>query len=138
MKVIFFFFLLLGCNLFISCNDNDDPVAYEYHAHVMQPSSADKHLGDILFIDVEFESHSGEKVEHINIKIHNKANTVVVYDKPDDPHVSQGSDYEFQDQFVLSTANGITVGDWVLEATVWGIDEGQEQVVETVEFHVNP
>jgi hypothetical protein len=137
MKVILFFSVLLLSNLFVSCN-GDDPLSYDYHAHIMQPSGANKQMGDVLFMDIEFESHTGEKVEHINIKLRDKANTVVVYDKPDDPHVSQGSNYEFQDQFVLSQANGISPGDWVLEATVWGIDEDQDQVVETVEFHVNP
>ena len=138
MKQILFFVLLTGCSFLVSCSDNDDPILYEYHSHIMQPSGADKHIGDVLFIDVEFESHTGEDVEHINIKIRDKANTVVVYDKPDDPHIGGVSDYEFQDQFVLSAANGITPGDWIIVATVWGIDESPQQVIEEVEFRVLP
>ena len=138
MRRIFFLILLAGCYFLNACSDHDAIVAYDYHSHIKQPSNADKHMGDVLFIDVEFESHSGEKVEHINIRIRNKANTIVVYDKPDDPHVSQGSDYEFQDQFMLTEANGITPGDWVIIATVWGIDESQDQVEELVEFTVLP
>jgi hypothetical protein len=65
--------------------------SYEYHAHIMQPSSADKHLGDILVIHVEFESHTGEAVEHINVRIFNKATNVVVYDQPSDAHLGIGS-----------------------------------------------
>jgi hypothetical protein len=137
MKYFFLLPLTFVLISILACND-DDPLTYDYHAHFMQPSAADKHLGDVLFIDIEFESHSGEAIEHINIRIRDKANTVEVYNQPDDPHIGGVSDYEFHDQFVISAANGLTTGDWVLEAYVWGIDEGQEQIVETVEFTVLP
>jgi len=38
----------------------------------------------------------------------------------------------------LTAANGFSAGDWIIEATVWGHDDGQDQVTEKVEFHVNP
>ncbi len=139
MKTLFLSALAFVSIALASCKNTDDPVSYDYHSHIMQPSTADKNIGEVLSIAVEFESHTGEAVEHINIRIHNKANTVEVYNKPDDPHVDSGvSVYEFEDQIVLSAANGFTAGDWVLVATVWGKDEGQDEVVETVEFHVHP
>ena len=136
------FLILLATTLsfsLASCEKDDDPVSYDYHAHIAQPSSADKNIGDILFIDVEFESHAGEAVEHINVRIFNKATLTQVYNKPSDPHLDGDvSVYQFQDQITLSTANGFSGGDWVIEATVWGHDEGQDEVVETVEFHIHP
>ena len=125
---------------FVSCKDDDgDVTSYDYHSHILQPSSSDKSMGETLFIHVEFESHTGENVEHINVRIRNKANTAEVYNMPADPHLSGGvSVYEFQDQVVLSAANGFSAGDWVMTATVWGEDEGQDLETETVEFHIHP
>ena len=126
---------------FVSCKDGDDDdvITYEYHAHIMEPSSAGKTLGDILVIHVEFESHTGEDVEHINVRIFNKATNVVVYDKPSDAHVGNGSaSYDFEDQVTLSAANGFSAGDWNLQAKVWGAEHEQDLETETVEFHIHP
>lgn len=139
MKNFFILVVLACCLTIIRCNTNDDVVSYDYHAHIRQPSGATRQIGDVLFIDVEFESHTGEDVEHINIMIHDAANTKIVYNMPLDPPVPvKGSDYEFQDQIVLSAENGLSPGDWVLQASVWGKDEGQDQEVETVAFRINP
>lgn len=127
-------FAFTGCD-----KDDNNPVSYDYHAHIVQPSASDKSIGETLFIDVEFESHTGENVEHINVRIYKADNSVEVYNEPGDPHVAgEVSSFDFTDQFVLSAANGITHGDWVLEATVWGEDEGQDLETERVEFHINP
>jgi hypothetical protein len=138
MKSLILLFSFFLCISLLSCSTSDDPVSYEYHAHIMQPSSADKHLGDIMFIRVEFESHTGESIEHIKIRLYNKDTQLEVYNEPDDPHIGGPADYEFEDEFVLSGANTVTTGNWVLEATVWGMDEGQDQVKETVEFEIIP
>ena len=141
MKTLILPVFLFASLYLISCDKDDNPVvSYDYHAHIAQPSSSDKNLGDVLPIEVEFESHSGEAVEHVNIRIFNKANpSLVVYDKPTDAHVpGGGADYTYQDQFTLSTANGVTSGDWILEAKVWGEEDGQDEVVERFEFHVHP
>ena len=141
MKTLLIPTLLLASFYLLSCDKDDDTVvSYDYHAHIAQPSSADKILGETLPIEVEFESHSGEAVEHVNIKIFNKTNpTLVVYDKPTDAHVPGGAaDFTYSDQFVLSAANGVASGDWILEARVWGEEDGQDEVVERVEFHVHP
>lgn len=138
MKSTFLRFNFFVCLLALSCSTGDDPVSYDYHAHIMQPSSANKHLGDVLFISIEFESHTGESIEHIKVRIYNKDTQLEIYNEPDDPHIGGAADYEFEDEFVLSAANGVTTGDWVIEATVWGMDEGQDQVEETVEFTILP
>ena len=136
--------LLLFCLTifaFVSCKDDDDDdvVTYEYHAHIMEPSSADKTLGDILVIHVEFESHTGEAVEHINVRIFNKSTNIIVYDQPSDAHIGHGSaSYDFEDHVTLSTANGFSSGDWILEAKVWGAEHEQDLVTESVEFHIHP
>ncbi|MDQ3016617.1 MAG: hypothetical protein M3R25_07865 [Bacteroidota bacterium] len=105
----------------------------------MQPSGPDKSPGDVLFIDIEFESHTGENVEHINVKIVDDVSSAIVYSMPDDAHVPDYiGTYEFTDQITLSTANGFYSGDWVLETSFWCEHESQEAEVERVEFHVKP
>ena len=60
--------------------------------------------------------------------------------KPADAHVHATSgEYTYEDDFVLSEANGFTAHtDWVLEAKVWGDTDGEDEEVSTVEFHVHP
>ena len=139
MRTLFISAISLSILFILSCKDDGSPVvAYLYHAHIMEPSSAAKNLGDVLHISIEFESHSGEPVEHINVMIFNKATNIIVYDQPTDPHVGNGSDtYDFVDHVTLSTANGFSTGDWVLEAKVWGAEHEQDQVTERVEFAIH-
>lgn len=138
MRTCIFFTTFMTLVFMLSCKKDTVVVAYEYHAHIMEPSSAAKNLGNVLHIHIEFESHTGEAVEHINIRIFNKVTQIIVYDQPADSHVGNSSDtYDFEDQVILSTANGFSTGDWVLEARVWGVEHEQDQVVERVEFHIH-
>lgn len=139
MKHIFYFLFATAVLTFIACKDDDPtPSVYEYHAHIHSPDTTDRHIGDTLAIEVEFESHTGEPVHHINVRIFNKSTNAEVYNKPDEAHVHDTSGaYTFEDLFVLSAANGLTAGDWILEAKVWGESDGQEEISEQVEFHVH-
>ena len=139
MKYYFFFFALVLSAITFSCKDDeDDALVYEYHAHIHQPDTTLRHIGDTLPIEIEFESHTGQPVHHINVRIFKKSDNTEVYNKPDDAHVHDTSGaYTYEDHFVLSAANGLSEGDWVLEATVWGESDGQEETSEQVEFHVH-
>ena len=126
-------FFLFTASLVTNCK-KDNSI---HRIHIHQPTSDDKYLGEVLPIEVEFETLTGP-VEHINIKIMNAARTITVYDKPFDPH-TPGSEsiYIFEDHFSLSSANGMTSGDWVLEAKVYRDEDGKDEVIKSVEFHVN-
>jgi hypothetical protein len=141
MKKLIFPLLILAASLFVfSCGkDDDDSIEYEYHAHIHSPNTDDKNVDETLNIEVDFESHSGETVHHIQVRIYNKTTNAEIYKKPSDAHVHEESGlYTFEDTFVLSAANGITANsDWVLEAKVWGHEDGEGEVMETVEFHVH-
>lgn len=122
-----------------ACKDDGPDSVFEYHAHIHNPSNADRVVGDTLPIEVEFESHTGMTIHHINVRIFNKSTLTEVYSQPAEAHVHDTSGaYTFEDVFILSAANGISEGDWVLEAKVWGDVDGEEEVSEQVEFHVNP
>jgi len=126
-----------------ACNKRDDmatPDEFDYHVHVHSPDGTDKHIDDTLDIDIEFESHTGMTVHHINVRIYNKTTGTEIYSKPDEPHVHESDGlYEYTDTFVLSAANGVTGdSDWVLEAKVWGHDDGVSEVSESVELYVLP
>ena len=143
MKKYIFLLTTISLIAFIACSHDDDDdgqaIVYDYHAHIQHPESTDYQLGDTLEIEVEFESHTGQPVHHINIQIYNKADHTVVYNEPAEAHVHDISgEYKYEDEFILSAANGLTEGDWVLEATVWGEEEGSEEISEQVEFHLNP
>jgi hypothetical protein len=143
-KNIFFVFAMASLAFLISCSDDDadhsEDSKFEYHAHIHSPNADNKHVGDTLNIIVEFESHTGEPVHHINVTIYNKADKTVIYNMPTEAHVhgTSGS-YEFNNIFILSNENGVTAhSDWVLEAKVWGETDGEEEETETVGFHVHP
>jgi hypothetical protein len=133
--------LVLGF-VMISCDKDDkkEEVDYAYHAHIHSPNTDAKHVNDELVINVNFESHTGETIHHVNIKIYNKADNTVVYNKPNDAHVGQSSgDFTFEDTFILSNENGVEAhSNWILEAKVWGSSEEEGEVVDTLEFHVHP
>ncbi len=122
------------------CKKDEAQPAHEYHAHIHSPNTVDKHLNDALDIEVDFEDHTGNTVHHIQIRIYNKLTLAEVYLMPSEPHVHATSgEYTFTDTFDLTEANGITPdSDWVLEAKVWGEEDGELEEVETVEFHVQP
>lgn len=141
MKYAVCLFFVVTLLLIFACDYDVAPVAeFEYHSHVHSPDAADKHIGDTLHIEVEFESHTGQTVHHVSVRIYNKATSVEIYRKPNDPHVEEISgEYTFEDEFVLSAVNGVTEHTlYVLEAKVWGHEDGVEEVTEQVEFHVLP
>lgn len=130
-----FLFLSLLATLFAinACKDDDaQTVEPEYHAHIESPTTADKVVGDSLHIHINFEDQNEGTVHHVNVRIFNKDTGVEIYNKPDEAHVHANKTYAFEDAILLSTA-----GHWVLEAKVWGHDDGVAEVTESVEFHVN-
>lgn len=145
MKNIFLVTLVATIAFLTACNDDDttpveEPIDFEYHAHIMSPSSAIQHVGDSIHLHVEFESHSGETVHHVQVSIFNKADSTVIYTGLADAHVhAMNGSYAHHDDFVLSEANGVTGHtDWIVEAKVWAMEAGVGEVVETFEFHVHP
>ena len=47
--------------------------------------------------------------------------------------------YSYHGDFILSNDNGVEAhSDWVLEAKVWGHGAGEQEVMESIEFHVHP
>ncbi|HMS30218.1 MAG TPA: hypothetical protein PKD32_10215 [Saprospiraceae bacterium] len=141
MKKILLFSVLSAVVFFYSCKeDKDSTVDYEYHAHIHTPNTDNKNLGDTVHLDIAFESHSGQTVHHVNVRIYRKSDNVVLYNKPLDPHVNAvNGTYEWNDTFILLESNGVFAdSDLVLEAKVWGENDGDGEEVETVPFHVNP
>ena len=125
----------------VACKYDVEPASlYEYHVNIHQPSATAYQQGETLDIEVEFESHTGEPVHHINVRIYNKATNVEVYNLPIEPHIHDLSGaYTYTDQFVLSAANGLSEGDWILQGKVWGHDDDHaESTTELYEFHINP
>ena len=141
--------LILLCSfsfLITSCGDDGDDhetetTDFDYHVHINSPSTDDKHVGDMIHLHVDFESHTGETVHHVNVKIYNKADsTQVIYDAPGNAHVhaTEGT-FAWHDDFPLTAAEGVSAhSDWILEAKVWGHDAGKGEIVESIEFHVHP
>ena len=115
-------------------------IDYDYHAHILAPNTDDKHMEDTINIKVNFESHTGETIHHIKVRIYNKSDKTEIFNEPGTAHVHETSgDYIFQKELILSTDNGFSAhSDWILEAKVWGEQEGQGEEIETTEFHVHP
>ncbi len=135
--------ILVAACLITSCNKEDDKeeqtIDYAYHAHIHAPSDGVKILNDMLEIEVEFESHSGEAVHHINVRIYNATDNTEVYNQPGEAHIHEMTGaYEFKDELMLSTENGFSDNtDWIIEARVWGIEDGDGEEMERKEFSIS-
>lgn len=133
------FFISICTFLMVSCSDKHDDSVYEYHAHIESPANnATKKINDTLQITVDFESHTGQTVHHINIQIKNKSNSTVLFNEPLSAHVHETDGmYTFQQNLILSVANGFTANSsYTLTAKVWGEQDGEEEEVETIEFKI--
>lgn len=145
MNKIYFSIILVALAFFMTSCDKDDDnheeetVDYAYHAHINSPDESNKHLGDILDIQIQFESHAGEPVHHINVRIYNADDNTELYNKPAEAHVhGHSGEYLYSDDFLISEENGfVGHGNYVFEAKVWGENEGDGEEIETVEFHVH-
>lgn len=124
-----------------SDHDHDHDTEYDYHAHIMSPADADtKALDETLHVHVDFESHTGEPVHNVNVRIYNKADNTDVYSAPtgEEQHVHAMSGmYAFEADVVLSEANGFAAAtDYVLEAKVWPHEGEEGEVMSSVEFSI--
>lgn len=139
MKIILFVVISL-CFLYYSCSEDEHGVlVYDYHAHINKPTGTPLALNDSLNIEITFESHKGLTVHHINIRIFNKDTNAEVYNKPLDAHIHTPVEYKYKDVVLLTTTNGFSADSrWVLEAKVWGENEGEAEVTERVEFQIIP
>ncbi len=145
MKFRYLFILLPIITLnFMACEkqvpDVTEEVDFKYHAHIHAPTNTTKHMGDTLVLNIEFESHSGVAVHHVNVRIYKKADQTEIYDAPEEAHVhAMEGKYIFKDEIAITPENGMEGHtDWVLEARVWGHKLGQGEVVATQEFHIHP
>lgn len=142
MKNLSFLALTFGLFVFIACNKDDDTQTDgpQYQVQILSPNTDAKHQGDTLHIDVKFSEENLMTVHHINVKIYSKNDVnQVIFDQPAEPHVHATSgEYEYVADFWLDPAVVPGHTDWVLEAKVWGHDEGVAETSETVEFHVHP
>lgn len=145
MKRIFFFLAIVASVTFLnSCKDKDDDsmdVDPEYTITINSPSTDDKHVNDDIHIHVVFESATDETVHHVNVRIYNKAdNTIEIFNGPADAHVhATTGKHELHADLALTEANDVTAhSDWILEAKVWGHEDGLSEVEKSIEFHVHP
>jgi hypothetical protein len=136
-NLLFLNILFLAFFFFPACNGDDDSgeIIPEYHVHIHSPNVDAKNVGDEIDIEVEFEEHNGGTVHHINVRVYNKDTGEEIYNQPTQAHVhATAGYYEFMDKLTLNVASNT---HWVLEAKVWGHDDGVAEVVEKLEFHVN-
>ncbi len=148
MKKSFYLTLLLFAGVFITACDfdedhdhnNEETTEFDYRIDIKSPSADSKKLQDSIHIHVDFVSELEATVHHINVRIYNKSTGVEVYNAPGEAHVHEDSGtFSWHDDFALTEENGIVENsDWILEAKVWGHSEGLEEVIESIEFRVEP
>ena len=155
MKSTFLFYTIITFVFLISCTSDDDnqmggnnpPITggnnqtgtnFDYEIEISSPNNSDKNIDETIPIQIGFKSKTGKVVHYIEIRIFSKADSTEIYSKPSNNHIDQeGGVYDFKDNFVLSTDNGIVVNtDWILQAKVWGIDPSEVDVIKSIEFHI--
>ncbi len=127
MKISFYSIIVFISVYSLSCSDDHGHSGdYEYHAHIISPNDSLYKLNDSVQIDVNFESHTGLTVHHVNIRIYNKSTGGEVYNQPSLAHVhATTGQYIFRDSIILTPAQGFLSGsNWILEARVWADVDG--------------
>lgn len=139
LTAIAFLFILSSCDKEDE-HEHEEDTEYEYHAHITSPSNATKILGETLTIKVDFESHTGETVHHVNVVMHEKDDAnAIIFSEPGEAHIHATSgNHTFEKTIVLSAENGISAHhDYTVKASVWGATDGEELEEEEVTFHVH-
>ncbi len=155
MKNIFLLCTIINVFFIMSCSNSDDnpvgssnpistgntnPAAnnFDYQIKITSPNKIAKNIDESITIEIEFKSNTGKVVHYIEIRIYNKSNNKEIYKEPSNNHVDDSSGlYNFNDNFVLSENNGVSVNtNWVLEAKVWGTNANEADVIKTLEFQV--
>lgn len=131
MKKVLFLSLLASLFVFNACKD-DDSDKLNYQIEIESPNTTDKAVGDVLDIHVHFSEKKGGEVHHVNVRIYDKDSGTEIYNKPTEAHVHAEGEYSFEDTFTLPQA-----GHFVLEAKVWGHEDGEVEFSDSIEFHVN-
>lgn len=133
MKKFLFLGLLAAFTTLHACKDDDSSTTdeFKYTATIESPDDSDKALGATLPIHVHFKEENGGTIHNINVRIYNKDTNTEIYSKPDNSHSHSSAEKHFEDEIELTEA-----GHWVLEAKVWGHEDGEAEVKAAVEFHV--
>ncbi len=104
-----------------------------YQVNFISPEHQMYHLGDTLFIQVEFRELSGGTIYHINVRMYNRSNGEQIYNEPASSSISDADGlYFFRDEFVLDHLQ--TEGVWVLEASAWGNEDRIFEVRQVMEI----
>ena len=137
MKKLWFLLFSLGMLVFVACEKDDDhhdgEEEFDYEAHIHSPDDSDKKVDDMIHLHVEFHEHDGGKVHHVKVKIYEKDNPDnVIYEAPSEAHVHVDGTFEHHADFMLNADNNVSGHtDWVIEAKVWGHEDGLNEVVTT-------
>ena len=135
MKQLSALILLISILTFTSCGTDEAVIEeFSYEISIVQPNTDEVSVGDSMHIHVNFDEVDGKTVHHINVTIKSASDGTVIYSKPDEEHVhSEGGHYEHHDDFLLNVDSNT---DWILEAKVWGHEDGIAEVIKNIQFHV--
>lgn len=143
MKNLLFLTLLATAFLFTACDKDDDAsetIEYDYHAHIVSPTdgSAIK-IGETLNVVIDFESHTGETVHNIEIRIYEKATGTELYNTGKEHVHAETGAYQFTLDLPVTTEDGFSAHtDYELEARVYGHENREGEMTSIVGFHVHP
>ena len=122
------------------CKEDDPVVGFDYHIHINSPDLLDKHRGDTLQIDIDFEDHNDGLVHNIYYKLFNVDDTSIIA-KEFTEHVHEEVEYNFTDFVWTDDVDSNSIFNchcnWILRAEVWD-DAGGNKVSESIQFHVHP
>ncbi len=157
--------LLMFAIGFASCGGEDEPhTPFDYVVAINSPEAtnpdavnkeaADFNLGDVLELDVDFESQTGLVVHHVSVSITDLSNdSSIIYDYKEHAHDASGSFNHMVSINLVEDAGYYADSDWMITATVksheahdeegheHGEDEHDSESDEAsaqIRFHINP
>ena len=109
-----------------------------YHIHRHLPMTSSEMFGTTDQIKIDFESHNGSAVHHVNVSLYRKSDDSLIFSEPRDAHVMEKSGkYQYSKTIHFIANEGFAPHtDYKLVSKVWGHTALESIATDTFQFHV--
>ncbi len=120
-------------------NNHNHTNSAVYHIHKYSPMLSAQRFGTTDQIKIDFESHDGSAVHHVNVSMYRKSDDSLLFSEPSNAHVMEKSGkYHYSKTIHFIADEGFEPHtDYKLVSKVWGHTANENIVTDTFQFHIH-